>query len=46
MLWAGGQGPVSLTDMAELLAGAGQSKCFSSNNREGDFEQGRGKSEM
>lgn len=46
MLWAGGQGPISLTDMVELLASAGQRKCFSSKNREGDLEQGRGKSEM
>lgn len=36
MLWARRQDPVSLMNMVELLANAGQGKGFSSKNREGD----------
>lgn len=39
MLWAGGQGPVSFTNMVELLASAAQRKGFCSKNREGDLNR-------
>lgn len=47
VLQAGGQDPVSLTDMVELLASTGQSKGSSSKNREGDLNRaGEVKSEL
>lgn len=47
VLQAGGQDPVSLTDMVELLASTGQSKGSSGKNREGDLNRaGEVKSEL